>query len=175
MLEEAIRIEKALNLLKITDLPEINDFGKLLKKKYYELAFELHPDKKGTKEDFQMMSEAYQLLTETYKNNKELLNQLLHEKQQGGILNNFNPGKTNAFTLYKKAVNEYTSALEDYFNKVRVVNLNPSDPDYIKLCEKIKDIKNDFFVLVKSYPTEAWVGDCIDKIHRINVWLKKTE
>jgi len=170
---EVRRVMQAVEMLGITEVVEGERLGETVKRKYYERALELHPDKNGSKEDFQNLLSAYQLLSRAVRENEKLVFEILHKRQYPVFTPTQNKVKDSRdYTLYKKAVGEYSLAIEEYFEKVRQVNLDPRDPVYQKLCLRIAQVKKDLFEVVKINPGGIWVADCIEKISRINVWLK---
>jgi len=158
--------------LKHTDLAGEEKLEQLVKRKYYEQALEVHPDRNGSNENFQHLLSAYQLLLRAVQENKKLITDLIQKKGIHEFQTSENTNSTE-YLLYKKAVQDYSLAIEEYFEKVKKVNLNPEDPDYLRLCLRIMQTKKELFEVIKLNPAGIWVSDCIDKISRINVWLKK--
>jgi hypothetical protein len=169
---ELNRVIDAIGMLELDEISDDEPVGQAVKRRYYERAFELHPDKNGSKEEFQRLLSAYQFLSRAVSENEKLIKDIILKKPD----NRFTPVQRNEsrdYELYKKAISEYSVAIEEYFEKVRQVNLDPDDPEYRKLCSRIQQVKKDLFEVVKINPGGIWVADCIEKISRINVWLKK--
>jgi hypothetical protein len=168
---ELRRVVDAIEMLGLKEVGDDERVGQAVKRRYYERAMELHPDKNGSTAEFQQLLSAYQLLSRAASENEKLVKDILLKKSGGG----FKPAQNREspdYALYKKAVGEYSVAIEEYFEKVRQVNLDPGDPDYQKLCGRMQQVKKDLFEVVKINPAGIWVADCIEKISRINVWLK---
>lgn len=171
---ELHRVMEAFNVLNLHELGNEESIGQAVKRKYYERALELHPDKNGTTEEFQNLQAAYQLLKRAVSENEKLVERILLKRAS----RQFQSMKTSQnldYILYKKAIGEYSLAIEEYFEKVRQVNLDPEHPDYQQLCNRIQQVKKDLFEVVKINPAGIWAADCIEKISRINVWLKNNE
>jgi len=168
---EMRRLAEAIEILELKEIAEDERVSEIIKRRYYERAIELHPDKNGSKEDFQRLVLAYELLLVAASENEKLIREILLRRQGTGF-RNFQEKKSEEYTLYKKAIGEYSNAIVEYFEKVRKVNLDPADPVYQKLCDRMQHIKKDLFEVVKMNPGGIWASDCIEKISRINVWLK---
>ncbi|MDH4200365.1 MAG: J domain-containing protein [Spirochaetia bacterium] len=163
-------IEEALDILDISgSFTELN-IEKHIKKKYYEKAFELHPDKNGSKEDFQKLQVAYEYLCQLLKKNDGRLEKAIRKRIHKR--NNKSGEGIEDFYLYKQAIHRYSDILEQYYEHVNQVNLNPEDPDYKLLCEQLKSLKTELFEIIRLKPGGIWISDCIEKIEKINIWLK---
>lgn len=192
------QIREALEILEIGVLdanePLTQDsLNHIIKRKYHEKALDVHPDRKGSDGEFQKVLSAYHLLCQVLENDQPLLKNIIKNLQasqqakpflyhSGNFQldeNKVNPAKSRKkqkdFELYKNTVRLYSDTLDHYFEKVEKVNLDPNDPEYQKLCEQLQKIKTDFFEVIKLNPGGMWTKDCIEKISRINVWLKKSE
>ncbi|MDH5717740.1 MAG: hypothetical protein OEZ22_08880 [Spirochaetia bacterium] len=148
----------------------------VVKKRYYEMAFHLHPDKKGSKEEFINLRNAYDFLVENYNKNSHVFNEIFSEKKAQAPSDeekqNNKDESEEIFQIYKKAAAHYSKALEEYFDKTKQVNLNANDENYLKLKEKLKYCKDLLAKVIKSDPSGIWASDAIEKIARINVWLQ---
>ncbi|MDH4263030.1 MAG: J domain-containing protein [Spirochaetia bacterium] len=168
---ELRRVIEAIEMIGLKEIVDDEQISQTIKRKYYERAMELHPDKSGSTEEFQKLLAAYQLLSHAVLENEKLVKDILLRKPGKGFTP-FQNSNTQDYVLYKKAVKEYSLAIEEYFEKVKQVSLDPNDPVYQKLCVRMQQVKKDLFEVVKINPAGIWVADCIEKISRINVWLK---
>lgn len=136
-----------------------------LKKKYYELALLMHPDKNGNSEDFIRLKECYSLLKEAATNQNALMVRLMTPQRPSPS------PEDEIYRLYKEALKNYFEALEEYFEGKHQVELEVDSPAYQELCEKLNQVKSDLARVIQKNPAGMWVSDSIEKIGRINVWL----
>lgn len=138
-----------------------------LKKQFRVLAFQYHPDRNSHEQahkKFVTVNESYQKLAQILNNNSSLLFASLPDKISQ---------EQKIYRLYKTACRNYSAALEDYFQKVKVVNLAPDSPAYVELSSVLQAVKEQFAWVLKSEPLGLWANDSLEKIERINLWLKK--
>lgn len=141
-----------------------------LKKKYYELALLTHPDKNGQNDEFIRLKEGYEALKEAARRHPELLQRLMQPRAEAAP----SPDR-EIYNTYKSAVKKYFQALEVYFEGKHQVELETGSEAYHKLCITLQEVKNELATVIKKDPAGLWVGDSIEKIGRINVWLKEKD
>ncbi|MDH5720837.1 MAG: J domain-containing protein [Spirochaetia bacterium] len=159
--------------------PSSNNFmitSQTLKKRYHELAFRLHPDKKGAKEDFLNLKKSYDILIKALDTNPQIFSVFnsKREPKKEDLQSIKKPVSDAVYLLYKRASIIYSEALEDYFEKVKQVNLSVSDENYQSLLTKLVQCKSLLAKIIKKDPAGIWTSDAIEKVASINVWIKNS-
>ncbi|RME92120.1 MAG: outer membrane protein assembly factor BamD [Candidatus Hydrogenedentota bacterium] len=166
----SVTLQEAWKILGLPNTIEKNkqtQIKTIIKQAYHEKALMLHPDKGGNHNDFAALQNAYDfLLQQVEKSNAE---------NTFSIFFKTHPEKKSSddFSLYKEACSIFSEAFELYFAKPRPVNLDPLDPDYLQLKERLLQAKHSFGKLLKEYPKSIFVPDSIEKIQKINIWIKQ--
>lgn len=164
----------ALHKLDVYNLLDRNlsakEIENIIKKQFHVLAFRFHPDRnldpnkqEIAEKNFVAINESFQILNTALKDNFPLLLSCLPQEISQ---------EEKIYRLYKTACKNYSSALENYFTKVKAVDLSGESAEYMELSSALKAIKEQFAWVIKSKPDNLWVSDSIEKISKINVWLE---
>ena len=150
------------------------EFRHLLKQHYLSLAWLCHPDQQGNKESFQTLSENYTFLKNYSESHFIEIKTLLIEYSgvKETILFHTDFEKADLFNEYKKASEAYTLALEKYYKKANSVILDPLNPAFKVLTQNLTEIKTHLARILKKDPASQFTQDIVEKIARINVWLR---
>ena len=175
--EKTETLKRAMAVMNWPKLSE-NSFSASLniKKRYHELAFRFHPDKKGDKEDFLALKKAYDTLIQAVVENYDSLKRITLEKENTSSAKIKSKEKTGdkIYYLYKKASEIYSEALEEYFEKAKQVNLDARDKTYKSLLAKLHQCKDIMAQIIKNDPGGIWTSDAIEKVASINIWIKNS-
>lgn len=144
----------------------------LIKKRYFALAIQHHPDQKGNEQEFIKLGEEYNYLKDALQVNSETFLAYLNKNHKTENISSATNNEVKIYDVYKKAAELFNSAFEKYFEKPRSVNLNPDDETYLQLASTLKQVKELLTAVIQTDPSGIWVSDSIDKISRINIWLK---
>ena len=181
--ENLTKIKKALlnmNLFPVDAEQELS--AQTLKRKYHELAFRLHPDKKGSQEEFLNLRISYDILLEALNANSQIFVFLKRESSlvkkpfidKDGQKKSGKPKASDpVYLLYKKASEIYSEALEDYFENTKQVNLCAKNKNYQSLHQKLTQCKQLLAEIIKKDPGGIWTSDAIEKVASINLFIQK--
>ncbi|GEM_PF-2577259 len=123
----------------------------LLKRAFRKLALSVHPDHGGDSTRFIRLKTAYDLLSR------------FGGEQQAP--------KSNFFERYKELTRQYNQAVSDYFERRKMLILDPSDPDYVRLKEQLVFFRSSYVDLLQEDPRNVFAGDIRDKLRSITNWL----
>lgn len=153
-LQAHVLIDKSLNQREINNI---------LKKQYRILSFQYHPDRNPkTEKKFLKINESYQFLEKILTKNFDFFHSCLSEEVSLD---------QKIYHLYKTACQNYSSALENYFSQVKMVDLQNNSAAYQELSKALQANKEQFASVIKQQPAGLWTADAIDKINKINIWL----
>lgn len=153
-LQAHVLIDKSLSQMEVNNI---------LKRQYRILSFQYHPDRNPkTEKTFLQINESYQFLEKLLKKNFNFFHSCLNEEISLD---------QKIYHLYKTACQNYSSALEDYFSKVKMIDLQNNSAAYQELSKALQANKEQFASVLKQQPAGLWTADAIDKINKINIWL----
>ncbi len=123
----------------------------LLKSAFRKLALTVHPDHGGDSTRFIRLKTAY-----------DLLSRFGREQQTR---------KSDFFERYKELSRHYNQAVTEYFERRKMLILDPSDPDYIRLKEELVFFRSSYISLLQEDPGNVFAADIRDKLRSIANWL----
>ena len=148
----------------------------MVKKQYKKLLKKYHPDLHP--EQLEWAEYKTKKINAVYKDLIEFLEKQEKEKTEKQEMSHSYmpkvdlPPPTSAYNIYKRGFILADRAFTYYYElKLK----HPTIPEilYKQIKKELQKAKNEFAILVKQYPKNKWTDDAIEKINKINLWLKE--
>ncbi|TGN13415.1 J domain-containing protein [Leptospira ilyithenensis] len=174
-MDKELLLDEALSFLGLNRFSTEDD----LKVNYHKLAKKYHPDTGEFTSEvlFQELQKNYEYLKKYFESNKSF-GQIYAEKKKDLVRSEkSNPIPSDPiFVVYKKAKEEETKAILNYFEKTKLSPLNLDEAknnSLVELRAKLDPVCKIYLDIVKNHPNSLWVKDSKSSLDRLSVWWKQ--
>ena len=80
----------------------------------------------------------------------------------------------DGYNWYRRASDAYGECLDDYWReRLRFSHIPEKSPEVRRFYERLEAARQIFARVLEEFPGGMWTPDAVEKIAKINVWLKK--
>ncbi|BDA78493.1 molecular chaperone DnaJ [Leptospira kobayashii] len=174
-MDKELLLDEALSFLGLNHFSTEDD----LKASYHRLAKKYHPDTGEFTSEilFQELQKNYEYLKKYFESNKSFESFASGKKEEATRAERSNPVPSDPiFIVYKKAKEEETKAILNYFEKTKLSPLNLDEAKNNALAQlrsKLDPVCRIYLDIAKNHPNSIWANDSKSSLDRLSVWWKQ--
>lgn len=161
-------IQEALSVLGLEGSPDREEVMKAFEQKL----FESHPD---TREKYAKSGQDYQLTVDRVLEARRVLlsGRKADDSKKENTASEPQPADSDGYGIYREADKIYGDALDAYFAVRKHYSfLNPDHPAETEFRKRLLKARSLFARVIEKYPHGRWMVDSVERIARINNWLR---